>query len=328
MTRHTTDPLKAVTLTNKNGATATFLNFGARLVSIKVPANGGLKEMLVGYKKHEDYLTDPYFLGAICGRVCNRISGAAFSLKGFDYKLDANDGLHCLHGGRGGFSQQFWIIEHQSESKVVFSLLSPHLDQGFPGELSIKVSYDLQENDALAVEISASTSSLTAVNITFHPYFNLGETTNKNLQLTLNSASFLARDNHGIPIGREIATSELGVDLAKPTKVNDFYQNSCYPQIDDEQGVDHCFLMKKNNRKKPDAMLVSDLTGVTLAIYSNQIAMQVYSGHFLTSPLRSYAGICLEPQGYTDALNQPRFPSILIDSDQVYRHTSLFEFSS
>ena len=320
--------MKAVTLTNKNGATATFLNFGARLVSIKVSVNSGLKEMLVGYKKHEDYLTDPYFLGAICGRVCNRISGAAFSLKGFDYKLDANDGLHCLHGGRGGFSQQFWIIEHQSESKVVFSLLSPHLDQGFPGELSIEVSYDLQENDALAVEISASTSSLTAVNITFHPYFNLGETTNKNLQLTLNSASFLARDNHGIPIGREIATSELGVDLAQPTKVNDFYQNSCYSQIDDEQGVDHCFLLEKNKRKKPDAMLGSDLTGVTLAIYSNQIAMQVYTGHFLTSPLRSYAGICLEPQGYTDAVNQPRFPSILIDPDQVYRHTSLFEFSS
>ena len=328
MTRHTTDPLKAVTLTNKNGATATFLNFGARLVSIKVPVNSGLKEMLVGYKKHEDYLTDPYFLGAICGRVCNRISRATFSLKGVDYKLDANDGLHCLHGGRGGFSQQFWTIEHQSESKVVFSLLSPHLDQGFPGELSIKVSYDLQDNDALAVEISASTSSLTAVNITFHPYFNLGEPTNKNLQLTLNSASFLARDNHGIPTGREIATSELGVDLAQPTKVNDLYQNSCYPQVDDEQGVDHCFLLEKNKRKKPDAMLSSDLTGVTLAIYSNQIAMQVYSGHFLTSPLRSYAGICLEPQGYTDAVNQPRFPSILIDPDQVYRHTSLFEFSS
>jgi len=102
LTRHTTDPLKAVILTNKNGAMATFLNFGARLVSIKVPVNSGLKEMLVGYKKHEDYLTDPYVLGAICGRVCNRISGAAFSLKGFDYKLDANDGLHCLHGGRGG----------------------------------------------------------------------------------------------------------------------------------------------------------------------------------------------------------------------------------
>ena len=328
MTRHKTDPLKAVTLTNKNGATATFLNFGARLVSIKVPANGGLKEMLVGYKKHEDYLTDPYFLGAICGRVCNRISRATFSLKGVDYKLDANDGLHCLHGGGGGFYQQFWTIEQKSESKVVFSLLSPHLDQGFPGELSIKVSYDLQDNDALAVEISASTSSLTAVNITFHPYFNLGEPTNKNLQLTLNSASFLARDNDGIPTGRQVATSELGVDLAQPTKVSDFYQNSCYPQIDDEQGVDHCFLMKKNNRKKPDAVLVSDLTGVTLAIYSNQIAMQVYTGHFLTSPLRSYAGICLEPQGYTDAANQPRFPSILIDSDQVYRHTSLFEFSS
>jgi aldose 1-epimerase len=328
LTRHTTDPLKAVTLNNKNGATATFLNFGARLVSIKVPANGGLKEMLVGYKKHEDYLADPYFLGAICGRVCNRISGATFSLKGFDYKLDVNDGLHCLHGGRGGFSQQFWIIEHQSESKVVFSLLSPHLDQGFPGELSIKVSYDLQDNDALAVEISASTSSLTAVNITFHPYFNLGEPTNKNLQLTLNSASFLARDNHGIPTGRGVVTSELGVDLAQPTKVSDFYQNSCYPQINDEQGLDHCFLLKKNNRKKPDATLGSDLTGVTLAIYSNQIAMQVYTGHFLTSPLRSYAGICLEPQGYTDAVNRPRFPSILIDSDQIYRHTSLLEFSS
>ena len=82
MTRHTTDPLKAVTLTNKNGATATFLNFGARLVSIKVPVNSGLKEMLVGYKKHEDYLADPYFLGAICGRVCNRISQCNLLIEG------------------------------------------------------------------------------------------------------------------------------------------------------------------------------------------------------------------------------------------------------
>lgn len=328
MTGLTTDQLKAVTLTNENGMTATFLNFGARLVSIKLPTNSDLKEMLVGYEKHEDYLMDPYFLGAICGRVCNRISRASISLKGVDYKLDANDGLHCLHGGRGGFSQKFWTIEHQSESKVVFSLLSPHLDQGFPGELFIRVTYHLRDNDALAVEISALASSLTAVNITFHPYFNLGEPTNKNLQLTLNSARFLERDNDGIPTGREVGTSELGVDLAQPTKVNDFYQNSCYPQIDDEQGIDHCFVLKKNSRKKPDAMLASDLTGVALEIYSNQIAMQVYSGHFLTSPLRSYAGICLEPQGYTDAVNRPRFPSILIDSDQVYRHTSLFEFSS
>ncbi len=94
--------MKSVTLTNKDGMTATLLNFGARLVSIKVPVRGDLTEMLVAYKEHEDYLTDPYFLGAVCGRVCNRISQASFSLGGDDYQVDANNGAHCLHGGQGG----------------------------------------------------------------------------------------------------------------------------------------------------------------------------------------------------------------------------------
>ena len=316
-----------MTLTNKDGMTATLLNFGARLVSIKVPVRGDLTEMLVAYKEHEDYLTDPYFLGAVCGRVCNRISQASFSLEGVDYQVDANNGAHCLHGGRGGFSQQFWTIEEQAESKVVFSLISPHLDQGFPGQLSIRVSYHLQDDNVLAVTMQATTTVLTAVNLTYHPYFSLGEPTNQNLKLLLNSSVFLARDDNGIPSGGEVAASDLGTDIAQLTKVSDLYQKSHYPQILDEQGLDHCFLIKKNKMQQPDAVLVSDLTGVKLAIYSNQSAMQVYTGHFLTPPLRPYAGICLEPQGYTDAVNQPEFPSILIDSDQTYRHASLLEFS-
>lgn len=307
--------------------TATLLNFGARLVSIKVPVRGDLTEMLVAYKEHEDYLTDPYFLGAVCGRVCNRISQASFSLADVDYQVDANNGAHCLHGGRGGFSQQFWTIEEQAESKVVFSLISPHLDQGFPGQLSIRVSYHLQDDNVLAITMQATTTSLTAVNLTHHPYFSLGEPTNQNLKLLLNSSFFLARDDNGIPTGDEVAASALGADLAQLTTVSDLYQKSHYPQILDDQGLDHCFLIKKNKMQQPDAVLVSDLTGVKLAIYSNQSAMQVYTGHFLTAPLRPYAGICLEPQGYTDAVNQPEFPSILIDSDQTYRHASLLEFS-
>ena len=319
--------MKSVTLTNKDGMTATLLNFGARLVSIKVPVRGDLTEMLVAYKEHEDYLTDPYFLGAVCGRVCNRISQASFSLEGVDYQVDANNGAHCLHGGRGGFSQQFWTIEEQAESKVVFSLISPHLDQGFPGQLSIRVSYHLQDDNVLAITMQATTTSLTAVNLTHHPYFSLGEPTNQNLKLLLNSSFFLARDDNGIPTGDEVAASALGADLAQLTTVSDLYQKSHYPQLLDDQGLDHCFLIKKNKMQQPDAVLVSDLTGVKLAIYSNQSAMQVYTGHFLTPPLRPYAGICLEPQGYTDAVNQPEFPSILIDSDQTYRHASLLEFS-
>ena len=319
--------MKSVTLTNKDGMTATLLNFGARLVSIKVPVRGDLTEMLVAYKEHEDYLTDPYFLGAVCGRVCNRISQASFSLADVDYQVDANNGAHCLHGGRGGFSQQFWTIEEQAESKVVFSLISPHLDQGFPGQLSIRVSYHLQDDNVLAITMQATTTSLTAVNLTHHPYFSLGEPTNQNLKLLLNSSFFLARDDNGIPTGGEVAASDLGADLAQLTTVSDLYQKSHYPQLLDEQGLDHCFLIKKNKIQQPDAVLVSDLTGVKLAIYSNQSAMQVYTGHFLTAPLRPYAGICLEPQGYTDAVNQPEFPSILIDSDQTYRHASLLEFS-
>lgn len=320
--------LQSVTIRNTQGISASFLNYGARMTSVQVPVDGAPVEMLVGYQNPVDYLTDPYYLGAVCGRVCNRISNAQFEQNGQQYKVDNNHGKHCLHGGRGGFSQQFWHLQQQDKQQVTYGLVSPHLDQGFPGQLSVTVSYHLDNNNRLSIEMQARAEQTTPVNLTHHGYFHLGQSSCKELMLAVNSAGFLARDGQGIPSGQLMPLSVLGVDLEGPCRVADLWQIGTFQQIQEEQGLDHCFVLNGSLQESPQAILSAKSTGVELRLYSNQPAMQIYTGKFLTSPFVPYQGICLEAQGYTDAPNQMEFPSIFLKKDQLYRHKTVLEFAT
>ena len=320
--------LRSFTIKNSRGMTATLLNYGARLVSLRVPVAGQPTEMLVGYEDYTDYLTDPFYLGAVCGRVCNRISNASFRHNDQHYQLHKNQGNHCLHGGAGGFSQQFWHLEQQTEQQVCFSLVSPHLDQGFPGQLSVKVIYSLDQSNRFLIEMQAQADRPTPVNLTHHAYFNLGQPSCENLLLALDSQSFLARDSEGIPTGQVLPLSELELNISAPNEVARLWQQGTYQQILDEQGLDHCFVMNNNLQQNPQAVLSAVPSGVEMRLYSNQLALQIYTGHFLESPFAPYQGICLEPQGYTDAVNQAEFPSIGLEPECIYRHKTVFEFSN
>lgn len=320
--------IRSITIKNSRGMSATLLNYGARLKSLKVPVGDSAREMLLGYQNDSDYLTDPFYLGAVCGRVCNRISGARFMYRGQQYNLDNNLGDHCLHGGAGGFSQQFWHLQKQTEQQVCFSLVSPHLDQGFPGELSVKVLYSLDEYNRLIVEMQAETDRPTPVNLTHHAYFNLGQTSCERLLLAMDSQGFLARDSEGIPTGSVLPLSKLAVAAGAQVEVGKLWQRGGYGQIVEEQGLDHCFVMNNKLPQSWQALLCSEQSGIEMRLYSNQPALQVYSGHFLNQPFAPYQGICLEPQGYTDALNRSEFPSILVESNQRYRHITAYEFGS
>ena len=146
---NTTQALEAVLLTNEHGMSIEIINFGARVKSIKFPVNNELKEMILGYSSADEYVTDPFYLGATCGRVCNRIAGGKFELDGIEYQLSKNDGKNSLHGGEHSFSSRYWQIEGQSQtcSKVTFSLISENGDQGYPGTVKISVTYQLSADN-------------------------------------------------------------------------------------------------------------------------------------------------------------------------------------
>ena len=322
------DPIiTAVTLNNRAGMGVTLMNVGARLVSVKLPVEGEPTEMLLAYPTSADYLDDRFYLGAVCGPVCNRISNAQFSLAGVDYKLDANAGDHCLHGGNNGLSQRVWQIERHTDQEVVFTLQSSQDEDGFPGNRYFTARYRLTDDNCLQIDLRGRTDRITPMNLTFHPYFTLGEASADNLILSLNSSSFLARTDEGIPTGEIVPVSILGQNISDGVAIKTLLDNSRYAQITPEAGIDHCFLIDNPGSTEPNAVLRSPATGVTLRLYSNQPALQVYSGSFLNQPFSRGQGICLEPQAYVDAPNRAGFPSIFVQKGQDYRHNNILQFS-
>jgi aldose 1-epimerase len=319
--------IRTVTLHNSAGMRVTLMNLGARLISIKVPVKGELTEMLLAYPNLNDYLDDSFYVGAVCGPVCNRISNAQFSLAEVNYQLDANAGDHCLHGGDNGLSQRAWQIERHTDQEVVFTLQSSQHDDGFPGNRCFTVSYRLTDDNSLQIDLQGQSDQMTPINLTLHPYFTLGDSTAENLSLTLNSSSFLARTDDGIPTGDIIPASALGQDISSGVVVKALIANSQYPQIMSDSGIDHCFIVDQAGPNKLGAVLKSSTNGVTLRLYSNQPALQVYSGGFLKQPFSPSQGICLEPQAYVDAPNQPDFPPIFVQTGQEYRHNTILQFS-
>ncbi len=306
----------------------TLMNVGARLVSVKLPVEGEPTEMLLAYPTSADYLDDRFYLGAVCGPVCNRISNAQFSLAGVDYKLDANAGDHCLHGGNNGLSQRVWHIERHTDQEVVFTLQSSQDEDGFPGNRYFTARYRLTDDNRLQIDLRGRTDRITPMNLTFHPYFTLGEVSADNLILSLNSSSFLARTDEGIPTGEIVPVSILGKNSGDGVAIKTLLANSRYAQITPEAGIDHCFLMDNPGSAEPNAVLRSPATGVTMRLYSNQPALQVYSGGFLKQPFSRGQGICLEPQAYVDAPNKLDFPSGVVQPEGSYQHSAELKFTT
>ena len=318
--------IRTVTLHNSAGMRVTLMNLGARLISIKVPVKGEPTEMLLAYPNLNDYREDSFYLGAVCGPVCNRISNAQFSLAEVNYQLDANAGDHCLHGGDNGLSERAWQIERHTDQEVVFTLQSSQHDDGFPGNRCFTVSYRLTDDNSLQIDLQGQSDQMTPINLTLHPYFTLGDSTAENLSLTLNSSSFLARTDDGIPTGGIISASALGQDISSGVVVKMLIANSQYPQIMSDSGIDHCFIIDQADPNQLGAVLKSSTNGVTLRLYSNQPALQVYSGGFLKQPFSPSQGICLEPQGYVNAVNKNCFPTINVTQNATYLSTLRLEF--
>lgn len=304
------------------------LNFGARISSIKLPVDGQLKEMTVVYDKPEEFIQDTFYLGATCGPVANRISNAKFTIDNQEYKLSANDGDNCLHSGENNFSNSFWEIEEDTltENYVKFTLKTSDLENGFPGNCFFIVEYRLTENNELVMSYIGKSDKETPINMTNHTYFSLGQSSCLDLELTIASSSFLERFDNGIPKGKIISTKALGANVRKTESIKNIIINSNYPQICMGEGLDHCFIMDTGTIDKTKAVLFSKENGVKLKVFTDQPAMQIYTGNYLIGSFSKHAGVCLECHAFVDAPNQTHFPDINFSMPEVYQSKIIYSF--
>ncbi|MCK3658481.1 galactose-1-epimerase [Pasteurellaceae bacterium Pebbles2] len=326
-------PFQLVSLSNKQGMCVQFMDWGATWLSCKVPVNGELREVLLGCQP-EDYPKQNAYLGAAVGRYANRIANSQFELNGNVVKLTANQGVHQLHGGVG-FDKVRWKIDEIQENFVRFSLFSADGDQGFAGNVQVKVTYRLGEDNALTVEFNAISDQDTPLNLTNHAYFNLVNASAgcdiRAHSLQLNAAEFLPVDSEGIPNAPLKSVAETSFDFRQPKVIaQDFLQQEQRLT----KGYDHAFLIDEY-REKTSAILIAPNGDIRLEVSTSQPALQVYTGNYLHgTPTRDegeyadYSGIALESQALPDTPNHPEWWHYggISKAGEHYKHWTRFQF--
>ena len=331
-------PAKLVKLQNLNGMSVTFMDIGATWLSCLVPFKDELREVLLGVSTMADFKKHSTYLGSTVGRYANRIAKGQFEIDGQHYQLETNQAGNTLHGGPDGFDKRRWEIVKQSENSVCFSLLSRDGDQGFPGNLSVLVCYQLTDDNRVVINYNATTDKATPINLTNHAYFNLsGADVNVNCKdhsLYINSASYLPTSDVGIPLGDLASVAGSGFDFRQAKEISqDFLADA---QQKPAKGYDHAFLLNRSCKQgecaaevtTPDKRLV-------LKLYTNKPAMQLYTGNWLAgTPTRNggeypdYAGFALETQFLPDTPNNPQWqqPSAILKVGEEYSYQTCYQF--
>lgn len=297
--------IKKYDITNQHGDTLSIINFGARLISWQTLVNNKSRDIVLAYKTLEDYLNDPYYLGAIVGPFANRIGGARCNISGKEIILTPNEGDNQLHGGNNALANQFWLCQYHSAQSVILTCRLNDGFNGYPGDIDVIVSYEITDTSELIIAMKVKTNKLTIAGPTAHPYFNLNSDhrTAKH-SLKIYSQHYTPLDNVGIPTGeiKKVEDTEYDFRISKPISCS----TNTYP-------LDHNFLTSLSdttitNDCRKQAILVSDDKQLTLHTYSNYPAVQVYTGMHLQAPFNQYQGVCLEPQFCPDSPNKPNFP--------------------
>jgi aldose 1-epimerase len=342
-------PVQIYTLTNDKGIEARITNYGATLVSLKVPDRGGaFADIVFGFDTVDGYTQTPpppYF-GATIGRYGNRIGGAKFTLDGKTYTLDKNDGANSLHGGLLGFDKVNWIAKPVSSpdgESLELSYLSKDGEGGYPGNLSVTVTYTLTDANEIRIHYTATTDQDTVVNLTNHSYFNLsgagfGEILDH--VLTLNADRFTPVDAGLIPTGELRKVDGTPFDFRQPHAIGERIHSNDN-QSDDEQiklgrGYDHNWILNRSgDGLQPAARVLDPKSGRVLEVLTTEPAIQFYTGNFLDGSFKGKGGkpyqhrgaLCLETQHYPDSPNHPDFPSTELKPGQKYDTTTVFRFS-
>lgn len=320
------EPVYRFRITNSLGAYVELTNWGARWITAMLPdMDGKLCNVIQGYDKLDEYLTDSYYMGAIIGRFANRISGASFAINGISYSLEANDGRNTNHGGASGFHQKRWQWELLPDG-VCFMLCSPDGEGGYPGNLCITVEYRWNEQNELSICYHGVTDRTTYLNMTNHAYFNLSGRKEKitHHRLTVPSRWMLDTTSECIPTGGEVEVAGTPFDFTTPTEIGKGL-NADHQQLRWNRGYNHCYVLKRAS--SPDVLLAAQLydplSGRCLKVETNLPGVLIYSGGYLEHP---DTAICLEAQYFPDTPSHTGFPSCLLKPGEEYQQQTIYKF--
>ncbi len=320
-----------------NTASASILTFGATLQSLNVLSKHGAIDVVLGYDDLPSYEKHDSYLGATVGRNCNRVKNAEFTLNGTLIKLNKNDGAHNLHGGNVGFSHRVWQVKDVDENglSLTLSIFSPNGEENFPANVEVSVKYTLKESE-LIIEYFGTTDAPTVLNLTNHSYFCLdgeGASTAHDAYFKINADYTTEVDSGLIPTGRLNAVKNTPFDFTEFKQIKkDILSND--KQIEYMHGYDCNFCLNNNGNYQEVATAYSNNSGVKLSVFTNNCGLQLYTGYFLTERVgkggKIYGqnrSICLETQTYPDAVNNPNFPTSILNPNETYHVKTAYAFS-
>ena len=344
------------TCTNRNGCEMKVTTYGARLVSLTVPdRDGKLENVVLGFDTLEPYLAHKMFFGCTTGRFANRIAKGQFELEGKKYQLATNNGPNHLHGGLLGLDRKTWIgkpIESHRGVGVEFTYDSPDGEEDYPGKLSLKVLYVLDElrsdTNSLSIHYTATTDKTTIVNLTNHTYWNLGGVTGGkpvhgsilDEELTIDADKFLPADDTSIPNGDLAPVKGTVMDFTTPRRIGDRIDALKKPPST-TKGYDHCYVLRDWKPPKPGepqvfrgaARVTDPKSGRIMDISTSEPGIQLYTGNFLEGDEKSggfnqHDALCLETQHYPDSPNKPAFPTTVLKPGETFRSITVHSFSA
>lgn len=327
------------TLKNSNGVVTQITNFGGRVVNLWVPdKDGNFEDIVTGYETLDGYLnSSEIYFGALIGRYGNRIAKGQFILNDTVYSLVQNNEKNHLHGGIKGFNDVVWDARQTDGQTLVLAYTSPHMEEGYPGNLDVKVQYRLTDENELKIEYWANTDRPTPVNLTHHSFFNLKGDGNGNINdhiLQINADFYTPVDEGLIPTGIIAPVEGTPMDFRAPTAIGERLDDD-FEQLKYGLGYDHNWvLFPSENELTFAARVVEPVSGRTLEVYTNEPGLQFYGGNFLDGSntgkndkvYEHRTSFCLETQHFPDSPNQPDFPSTILEPGEEYYSVCVYKF--
>lgn len=336
----TPDGVKAslYTLKNSRGAEISVSDFGALLVSVRVPdREGKLRDVVLGYDDVCAYLKGTCFFGAVIGRSGNRIANASFKLNGTTYMLPANENENSLHSNPYGYDKRLWNVSNCTDQSITLHIVSPDKDQGFPGCLDLSVTYTLTDDNKVEIHYEGICDQDTVVNMTNHSYFNLdGQDSGTSVVdqvLTIHADSYTpVIDSKSIPTGEIAPVAGTPMDFRSGKAIGQDI-DADFEQLTFTGGYDHNYVLDYKGGVNEIAVAYSEETGIRMRAYTDCVGVQFYAGNFVGEQTgkqgaryQKRSGFCLESQFYPNAVNTPAFPSPILKAGEKYNTTTIYKF--
>lgn len=332
-------PVTLYTLSNRNGLTMQVTNWGARVVSLWIPdRQGNWDDIVLGYETIDRYLGSHVVWGATVGRFGNRIANGCFSLNGETYQLSTSDNGQCLHGGDKGFDRVVWDVDSVATDCIFFSYYSKNGEEGFPGNLYIKMIYRLTSTDEFRIDYTAVTDKSTPVNLTHHSLFNLkgeGNGSVESHRLCIAAGYYTPVDSVWIPTGELAPVAGTPFDFRSPVAVGEQLKHSD-AQLEQCRGFDHNFVLDRKTSDELEwvASLYEPSNGRYMEIWTTEPGIQFYSGNLLDGSIKGksgkeygrYGALALETQHFPDSPNQSAFPSTILNPGEFYHQVCIYRF--